>query len=106
MNLEGVVYDKVMEKFFDNYIAGGYITDYGLKPLRVLAIELYRENDPKKKLMLIDRILNVTHQTSDLAAWFIQGGSNSLNDLSGYYDDDGDSIISGKYNMSNYYAQT
>jgi len=100
--LQGGLYDKVMEKFFDNYIAEGYITDYGLKPLRTLATELYRENDPKKKLVLIDKILNVTHQTSDLAAWFIQGGTNSLDDLSGYYDDEGESTISGKYNMSSY----
>jgi hypothetical protein len=104
-NLENLLYDEILNnKFFDNYIAGGYITDYGLKPLRELVVQLYRENDPKKKLMLIDRVLNVTHQTSDLAAWFIQGGTNSLDDLSGYYDEDGDSTISGKYNMSDYYA--
>jgi len=105
-NLENLLYDEILNnKFFDNYIAGGYITDYGLKPLRALAIELYRENNPKKKLVLLDRLLNVTHQTSDLAAWFIQGGTNSLDDLSGYYDEDGDSTISGKYNMSNYYVE-
>jgi len=102
-DLEGMLYDKILnDKFFDHYIAEGYITDYGLRPLRVLATELYGEQDPKKKLMLIDKILNVVHQTSDLAAWFIQGGTNSLDDLSGYYDDEGNSVISGKYNMSSY----
>ena len=101
-DLEGMLYDKVLEKFYDNYIAKGYITDYGLKPLRALATELYAENNPMKKLVLIDKILNVVHQTSDLAEWFIQGGSASLNDLSGYYDEEGESIISGKYNMSDY----
>jgi hypothetical protein len=101
-DLQGMIYDKVMEKFYHNYLANGYLTDYGLKPLRTLATELYAEQNPEKKLVLIDKILNVVHQTSDLAAWFIQGGSSSLNDLSGYHDEEGESIISGKYKMSDY----
>ena len=109
-DIEGMVYDAVTERFMWDYLAEGYITDYGLKPLRTLAIQLYGEQDPKEKLVTIDKILNVVHQTSDLAAWFIQGGASALSDLSGYnvprdetdpYSDDV-SAISGKYNMSDY----
>ena len=109
-DLEGMLLDNIKERFYWDYLAKGYITDYGLKPLRSLAIQLYGEQDPKEKLITIDKILNVVHQTSDLAAWFIQGGASALSDLSGYNvpEDESDpysndvSKISGKYNMSDY----
>lgn len=109
-DLEAMLYDEMMEKFMWDYLAEGYITDYGLKPLRTLAIQLYSETDPKEKLVTIDKILNVVHQTSDLAAWFIQGGASALSDLSGYNvpEDEEDpysdevSKISGKYRMHDY----
>ena len=41
------------------------------------------ENDYEKKLLLIDSILNIVHQRSDLATWFVQGGRESLTQLSG-----------------------
>ena len=48
-------------------------------------------------------MLNVAHQRSDLASWFVQGGSQALSQLSGYGDpESGESVISGKYNMSDY----
>lgn len=109
-DLEAVLYDEITERFMWDYLAKGYITDYGLKPLRTLAIQLYSETDPKEKLVTIDKILNVVHQTSDLAAWFIQGGASALSDLSGYNvpEDETDpysdevSKISGKYRMHDY----
>jgi hypothetical protein len=109
-DLEKMLYDEIIERFMWDYLAEGYITDYGLKPLRNLATQLYSEIDPKEKLVTIDKILNVVHQTSDLAAWFIQGGASALSDLSGYNvpEDETDpysdevSKISGKYRMHDY----
>lgn len=86
-----------------------YITDYGLAAIMQLSTQLYGELNPKIKLQTIDKILNVVHARSDLASWFIQGGSAALSDLSGYEVPDEEaggydtkSAISGRYNMSDY----
>ena len=73
-----------------------YLSDYGLKPLEILALKLYGADTPEQKLHIIDRMLNVVHQRSDLASMFIQGGTNTLNkiaDQGGYatpFEDFGD----------------
>lgn len=86
-------------------------SDYGTKPLIQLAFELKRENNYPQKVVIIDKMLNVVHQRSDLASWFIEGGSQALSDISGYDvpsepDSHGwggmQSKISGQYKMSDY----
>lgn len=59
------------------------ISDYGTDKLIILASKLLRQNDYDQKLYIIDRILNVVHQRSDLASWFVEGGRRSLSKLSG-----------------------
>jgi len=61
------------------------ISDYGLKPLWSLAEKLIETQDYVQKLIIIDRMLNVVHQRGDLAALFIEGGYESLQQLSGKY---------------------
>lgn len=102
-----ILYEEIKEKFWDYYIVDPksgqpYLSDYGLKPLVSLSYELSTTIEPEKKVVVIDKMLNVVHQRSDMAAWFVQGGSQALSQLSGYGDDDGESKISGKYNMSDY----
>jgi len=99
---------------FGDYIEGpngqSRISDYGLEPLGNLLAQLRKEQDYEKKLPIMDKMLNVVHQRSDIAEMFIEGGSNSLNKLSGYYTPEDPnypysndvSSISGKYNMSDY----
>lgn len=109
MNREGfrkLLYEKMKDKFFD-YVEDPktghlYISDYGLKPLVSLSYELSITTEAEQKVSIIDKMLNVAHQRSDMAAWFVQGGSQALSQLSGYGDDEGESVISGKYNMSDY----
>jgi hypothetical protein len=115
-------YDQTMDSIWDrtgNYNFGDYIvgsngqyriSDYGLEPLGNLLAQLRKEQDYEKKLPIMDKMLNVVHQRSDIAEMFIEGGSNSLNKLSGYYTpeepdktySDDVSSISGKYKMSDY----
>jgi hypothetical protein len=57
------------------------ISDYALKPLIELSIKLYSENNDEQKLQIIDRMLNVIHARSDCAAFFVEGGSDTLNYL-------------------------
>ena len=57
------------------------ISDYALKPLIELSIKLYSENNDEQKLQIIDRMLNVIHARSDCAAFFVEGGSKTLNHL-------------------------
>lgn len=74
-----------VEAFVDwavNLPTGGWrISDYGLRSLVALARELIVCTDDMQKLVLIDRMLNITHQRSDLASWFVEGGTATLNRL-------------------------
>lgn len=109
-----VLMNAMQEKLFDYYLVDPksghiYLSDYGLPAIIQLTTQLYGEDDPNIKVQTIDKILNVVHQRSDLASWFIQGGSASLSDLSGYEVPDEESggydtksAISGRYTMGDY----
>jgi hypothetical protein len=58
-----------------------YISDYGLKPLQELAGKLLEATTAEEKLLLLDQVLNVCHQRSDLASWFVHGGRGALDEL-------------------------
>lgn len=59
------------------------ISDYGLKPLQKKLLQLRNLKTPEERLVKIDEMLNIVHRRSDLAAMFVEGGSKSLNQLSG-----------------------
>jgi hypothetical protein len=72
--------------FYQDYLDtphGTPISDYGLKPLWNLAHELMTTQDPTETLVLLDRMLNVIHCRGDIASLFVDGGSDSLNELFG-----------------------
>jgi len=104
--------DKLKDNFWWYYTTDkngvDIISDYGLTPLLKLLDTLRSQDKPEEKLVTIDKILNVVHQRSDIASWFIEGGSNALSQLSGYEVDDESgwgntmSSISGKYKMGDY----
>ena len=75
------LYDYYLTDSEDNDI----LSDYGTEPLIKLAYELndVDDDDYKSTISLITRMLDVAHQRSDLAAWFIEGGSHSLSSISG-----------------------
>ena len=76
----------LLDKLYDYYLtdADGYdiLSDYGTEPMLKLAYELNDEDNPNSMVILIDRMLNIAHQRSDLASWFIEGGSSSLTSIS------------------------
>lgn len=59
------------------------LSDYAIKPLWALLVELYSVSTPEQKLPLVDRMLNVIHCRGDIAALFVEGGSAGLCALSG-----------------------
>ena len=63
---------------------GGWrISDYGTPKMFepfALAIDAKSAED---RLVYLDMILNIVHQRSDLAAWFVEGGSYTLSGISG-----------------------
>jgi hypothetical protein len=86
--LKPKLYDELMERFFwyytvDSKTGANYLSDYGLKPLLKLLQELRYVDTPEEKVPIIDKMLNVVHQRSDMASWFVEGGSNALQKLSG-----------------------
>jgi len=83
-----------MAEYMDNYFGDWILhdgqwrlSDYGLKPLHKLLAQLRKEFNPSKKLPILDKILNVVHQRSDIASWFVEGGSAALSQLSGMEQD-------------------
>lgn len=58
------------------------ISDYALDKLIDLYFKLSEADSAEQQLQIVDRILNVVHQRSDIAGWFIEGGTKSLNILS------------------------
>jgi hypothetical protein len=80
---------EYMDEYFGDWIHDGRqwrISDYGLKPLHKLLVQLRKEFDPSKKLPILDKMLNVVHARSDIASWFVEGGSTALSQLSGMED--------------------
>lgn len=87
MSLKASLIKILQGQFLEYYITDpkiGHmrISDYGLKPLQELAGQLLNTHNSSSKVVVIDRMLNVVHQRSDMASWFVQGGSNALADLS------------------------
>lgn len=85
------MYDKIMEELQGRFIwyyiedpkiGQARISDYGLKPLIDLTSQLRSAYDSSSKVVIIDKMLNVVHQRSDMASWFVEGGSRALADLS------------------------
>lgn len=58
-----------------------YVSDYGLPKLEGIYTDIYTARNPESLLVAIDRALNITHQRSDLAGWFVQGGTKTLNEI-------------------------
>jgi hypothetical protein len=58
------------------------ISDYALNNLVNGTLELMHAKTSEEKLQKIDFILNVVHQRSDIASWFVEGGSVGLDELS------------------------
>lgn len=73
-------------KFFDFLEAPNgqlRISDYATDKLMNKLAALRKAKSYEEKLLLIDQMLNIVHQRSDLASWFIEGGSRALATLSG-----------------------
>jgi len=78
------------EEFFDRldaYIGDDKFSDYATAPLVKLSYDLIEAEDPVEQLLLCDRIFNVVHMRGDIAALFVEGGSQALSALSGEHAD-------------------
>ena len=77
-------YPPLGDDFYDNFLYTRYglpLTDFGLDPLFRLADELLKTDDYDTKMSLVALMLQVTHMNGDLAAFFVEGGSDSLDSL-------------------------
>ena len=70
---------KWLDKTYYSYFY--HISDYANEKLQNLAIQLLATDDMGKRIMYIDLILNVYHQSSDLSELFIEGGAETLDCL-------------------------
>jgi len=60
------------------------LSDYGMKPLQGLARELAAAKSAEEQLVIVDRMLNVTHQRGDMAENFVEGGKETLDWLANH----------------------
>jgi hypothetical protein len=87
-------YSEVLDDHFDteaekeafvswavNCETGWRLSDYGLKDLFRLCSVASEASDPNELHVVCDLILNVAHQRSDLASWFVAGGAKTLSSL-------------------------
>jgi hypothetical protein len=58
-----------------------YLSDFAWPKLEPLYDKLFRAKTPDQQLYLVDQVLNVVHQRSDLASYFIEGGSKTLREI-------------------------
>jgi len=74
---------KKVDDLIPTFSNGQYLlSDYGLEPLLKLAYELDSKESPEEIIVVINKILDVSHQRSDLAELFIEGGSGTLDYVS------------------------
>jgi len=62
-------------------------SDYGLEPIYDILKEYEPDMEPWEKFIIVNRIIDVTHQRGDLASAFIEGGSKTCADLSEIIDE-------------------
>lgn len=79
------LYDVIdIDEYLPLFSNGQYmLSDYGLDPLLKIAYEMSSVDDPVELIVIINRALDISHQRSDLAELFIEGGSESLSQISG-----------------------
>ena len=79
----GVTEEMLVETsyFWDPVTKMGRVSDFATRPLSALALELIRASTAEEKLVLLDRVFQVSHMQGDLAACFVEGGWYTLSDL-------------------------
>lgn len=87
--LESGGYEDLPDKqeFLDSFLTdpetgGFYVSDYGLPYLHGAYSLIKRAETPEDQLFAVDKALNVVHQRSDLASWFVEGGTKTLQEIS------------------------
>ena len=65
-----------------------FLSDYAIRPLQQLYLQIFNTDSPEKLIYLIDKVLNIIHQRSDLADMFVQGGSATLLKTGDYMPED------------------
>lgn len=79
---EAELTEEEFEQFADYAVdeRGAFrLSDYGLDKLVLLAFDLYdRRKTAEERLVILDRIFQVTHCRGDLAASFVEGGTETL----------------------------
>jgi hypothetical protein len=82
-----ILYNYLKEQFIDNYSetesGESFFSDYALESLNKLLIKIKQTFDYSKKIPILDQMLNIIHMRSDVASWYVEGGSKALSQLSG-----------------------
>lgn len=85
--------EEEMEEFYGEYCTDDRtgqlrISDYAMTKLMNKLVEILSEDDLRKKFMRVDELLEIIHHRSDIAHWFVEGGSHALSQLSGFLRDE------------------
>lgn len=78
---EEILEDAYDRDFLTDKNGAMLISDFALKKMTDLAVDIIAHKKSEDKLIAIDMLLNLAHQRSDLASWFVEGGSSTLSQL-------------------------
>lgn len=56
-------------------------SDFGIEPIESLIFTYNDKSSPEEVLVIINKILDITHMRGDLSSMFIEGGKKSLNKI-------------------------
>lgn len=74
-------WSHMMDYALEDEEGNWYLSDYAWKHLDPLYVKLFKADTPEQQLYLVDQVLNVVHARSDLASYFVEGGTRTLNEI-------------------------
>ena len=76
-------FDGFEDYIIDNDYGQWRISDYAMQPLMEDAYRILAAENTTDRIIAVDRALNRIHQRSDIAKFFVDGGTATLNQLAG-----------------------
>jgi len=81
-SMDETEFEKFLEFLTDPDTGAYYVSDFGLEYLGGAYSLIFRASNAEEQLYAVDKALNVVHQRSDLASWFVEGGIKTLQKIS------------------------
>ena len=72
---------EIIQEALEDENGAFFCSDYAMLPLQKLYWKLFAATTSEERLHIVDAVLNICHQRSDLAGWFVEGGTATLHEI-------------------------